>query len=153
MKKMIFIVITVIVAVILYVNVNAEVDEIVIPEAAIRVRVIANSNSIQDQSMKMKVKKYIETSISPYLLNVSSVEEAREIINSRLESLKRDLETLFDDAEYDKDLFIHFWDNYFQEKEFKGVYYKYFFLFKNPIQHLLHKETILNIISLSFLCL
>ncbi len=121
---MIFIVITVIVAVILYVNVNAEVDEIVIPEAAIRVRVIANSNSIQDQSMKMKVKKYIETSISPYLLNVSSVEEAREIINSRLESLKRDLETLFDDADYDKDLVIHFGDNYFPEKDYKGVYYQ-----------------------------
>ena len=58
MKKIIFIVITLLVAFFVYINVNA--DEIVIPDAAIRVRVIANSNSIYDQKMKYRVKEYVE---------------------------------------------------------------------------------------------
>lgn len=111
-------------AIILYVNVNAEVDEIVIPEAAIRVRVIANSNSIKDQSMKMKVKKYIETSISPSLLDVESVEEARDVIRGELENLKIGVLDLFDESGYEQDIIIHFGDNYFPEKDYRGVHYE-----------------------------
>ena len=84
MKKIILFVILIIAFIVMYVNVNAKEDEIVIPDAAIRVRVIADSNQIYDQSMKMKVKKYIETSISPLLLNVGDVEEARGVIKNNL---------------------------------------------------------------------
>lgn len=123
MKKVIFIIITIIVAIILYVNVNAEVDEIVIPEAAIRVRVIAHSNTIYDQSMKMKVKEYIDTFLSPMLVDVDSVEEARQIIRDQIDTLQRDIEVLFADNHYDQDFIIHFGDNYFPEKDYKGVHY------------------------------
>ena len=103
MKKFILILITIIVAFVVYVNVNAEVGEIVIPEAAIRVRVIANSNSIYDQSMKMKVKAMIEESISPALVDVDNVEEAREVISEQINQLESDIEVLFDDNEYNMD--------------------------------------------------
>lgn len=124
MKKIILIVITVIVAFLVYINVNAEVDEIVIPEAAIRVRVIANSNTIGDQSMKMKVKEYIEKSISPMLVDVESVEEARAIIKGQIEQLNQEIEVLFQENDYDQDFIIHFGDNYFPEKDYKGVHYE-----------------------------
>lgn len=123
MKKVLLIIITVIVAIMVYVNVNADVGEIVIPEAAIRVRVIANSNSIYDQSMKMKVKEKIEKMISPLLIDVDNVDEAREIISSQLEGLESEINGLFDEEEYDKEVMIHFGDNYFPEKDYKGVHY------------------------------
>lgn len=124
MKKIVFIVVTVIVAFIVYINVNAEMDEIVIPEAAIRVRVIANSNTIQDQSMKMKVKEYIEKSISPLLVDVNSVEEARSVIQTQIESLNQEIAVLFQEQNYQKDFLIHFGDNYFPEKDYRGVHYE-----------------------------
>ena len=124
MKKLILIILTVIVAFLVYVNVNADVGEIVIPEAAIRVRVIANSNSIDDQSMKMKVKAMIEKNISPLLIGVDNVEDARTIIRDNLNILENDIEAFFVNEDYDKDFVINFGDNYFPEKDYRGVYYE-----------------------------
>ena len=123
MKKLILIILTVIVAFLVYVNVNADVGEIVIPEAAIRVRVIANSNSIDDQSMKMKVKAMIEKNISPLLVGVDNVEDARTIIRDNLDILESDIEAFFVNEDYDKDFIINFGDNYFPEKDYRGVHY------------------------------
>lgn len=123
MKKFILIIITVIVAIMVYVNVNADVGEIVIPEAAIRVRVIANSNSINDQSMKMKVKEKIEQTISPMLIDVDNIDEARTIISEQIGSLDEEVELLFEENNYDKDIMINFGDNYFPEKDYRGVHY------------------------------
>lgn len=123
MKKLILIILTVIVAFLVYMNVNADVGEIVIPEAAIRVRVIANSNSIDDQSMKMKVKAMIEKNISPLLVDVDNVEDARTIIRDNLDSLESDIEVFFINEDYDKDFVISFGDNYFPEKDYRGVHY------------------------------
>ena len=123
MKKVILVVLTIIVAFLVYINVNAEVGEIIIPEAAIRVRVIANSNSINDQSMKMKVKAKIEESISPMLIGIDNVEDARTVISSEIEQLESDVEVLFADNDYDKDFVVNFGDNYFPEKDYRGVHY------------------------------
>lgn len=123
MKKLIIIILIVIVAFLVYVNVNADVGEIVIPEAAIRVRIIANSNSIDDQSMKMKVKAMIEKNISPLLIGVDNVSVARSIIRDNLDSLESDIEVFFDNEDYDKDFVINFGDNYFPEKDYRGVHY------------------------------
>ena len=123
MKKLILIILTVIVAFLVYVNVNADVGEIVIPEAAIRVRVIANSNSIDDQSIKMKVKAIIEKNISPLLIEVDNVSVARSIIRDNLDILESGIEVFFDTEDYDKDFVINFGDNYFPEKDYRGVHY------------------------------
>lgn len=124
MRKLILIILTVIVAFFVYVNVNADIGEIVIPEAAIRVRVIANSNSIEDQSMKMKVKSMIEANISPLLVGIDNVEDARTIISDSLNNLEDDIEVLFTNEEYNKDFIVSFGDNYFPEKNYKGVSYE-----------------------------
>ena len=122
MKKIILIIITLIVALLVYVNVNA--DEIVIPSSAIRVRVIADSNTIEDQSMKMKVKEYIDKYLSVKLLNIDNTKEARNTINNELDNLNKGIKELLKENNYDKDFIIHFGDNYFPEKNYKGTTYK-----------------------------
>ena len=123
MRKLILFILTVIVAFFVYVNVNADIGEIVIPEAAIRVRVIANSNTLYDQSMKMKVKAMIEKNISPLLIGVDNVSVARSIIRDNLDILESDIEAFFVNEDYDKDFIINFGDNYFPEKDYRGVHY------------------------------
>lgn len=124
MKKIIFFVIVIITFLFVYSYVNADVDEIVIPDAAIRVRVIAHSNSIHDQNMKMKVKEYIEKDLSAKLVNVDSVEDARNVISSEIDNLKIGIRELFESNEYDMNFIVHYGDNYFPDKEYKGVHYK-----------------------------
>ena len=123
MRKLILFILTVIIAFFVYVNVNADIGEIVIPEAAIRVRVIANSNTIDDQSMKMKVKALIEKNISPLLVEIDNVEDARTIIRENINKLENDIEVFFDNENYNKDFIVNFGDNYFPEKNYKGVHY------------------------------
>jgi len=122
MKKIILIIITFIVALLVYVHVNA--DEIVIPSKAIRVRVIADSNTIEDQSMKMKVKEYIDEYLSVKLLNIDNTEQARNTINNELDNINKGIKELLKENNYDKDFIIHFGDNYFPEKNYKGTTYK-----------------------------
>lgn len=122
MKKIILIILTIIVALLVYVNVNA--DELIIPSSAIRVRVIANSNTIEDQSMKMKVKKYIDEYLSVKMLDITDIETARNTIKNELDNLNKEIKELLKENNYDKDIIIHFGDNYFPEKKYKGVTYK-----------------------------
>ena len=104
---------------------NNKVDaEVIIPDGAIRVRVIANSNSLYDQSIKMKVKDYIEKNISTLLLSVTDIDEARDIINSNISSLNNGIDNIFNDNNYNMDYNVNFGNNYFPDKEYKGVIYK-----------------------------
>ena len=122
MKKFILIILTVIVSILVYVNVNAMEYDIVIPDLAIRVRVIANSNSLYDQSMKMKVKNIIEREISPLLIGIDNVDDARNIINDNLDMLDSSIEVLFSNNEYNKEYFSNFGNNYFTEKDYRGIH-------------------------------
>ena len=104
---------------------NNKVDaEVIIPDGAIRVRVIANSNSLYDQSIKMKVKDYTEKNISTLLLSVTDIDEARDIINSNISSLNNGIDNIFNDNNYNMDYNVNFGNNYFPDKEYKGVIYK-----------------------------
>lgn len=121
MKKLIIFIITIIVACLVYINVNA--DEIVIPDAAIRVRVVANSNTIKDQSMKMKVKEYIDSYLSVQMIDVNDVDEARNVIEGELDNINNGIKDIFEKNDYDMDFSVHFGDNYFPDKEYKGIVY------------------------------
>ena len=123
MKKFILIILTVIVSILVYVNVNAMEYDIVIPDLAIRVRVIANSNSLYDQSMKMKVKDIIDRELSPLLVGIDNVEDARNIISNNINNLESDIEVLFANENYIKDFIVNFGNNYFPEKDYRGIHY------------------------------
>lgn len=122
MKKYIFLVIAIIVMCIVYVNVNA--SEVVIPDSAIRVRVIANSDSLNDINMKLRVTEYLQNYLSPILMDVSNIEEARFIIESKLDEIDDGIEKIFEENNYDVSYIVNFGDNYFPNKEYKGVKYK-----------------------------
>ena len=122
MKQYIYLIIAIIVMGIVYINVNA--DEVVIPDSAIRVRVIANSDSLYDQNMKLKVTEYLQEYLAPILIDADSIEEARIIINGKLDEINDNIGKMFLDSDYDLDYSVSFGDNYFPNKEFRGVKYK-----------------------------
>lgn len=122
MKKYIYLIIAIIVMGIVYINVNAE--EVVIPDSAIRVRVIANSDSLYDQNMKLKVTEYLQDYLAPVLAGADSIEEARIIIESKIDEINGNIDQIFIDNGYDQIYNVNYGDNYFPNKEYKGVTYK-----------------------------
>ena len=97
---------------------------ITIPNDAIRIRIIPNSNSSFDQDIKAKVKDKIEITMYDLLKDAESSEEAEEIIKNNLELVDRDVKKVLSDENYDKGYKINFGENYFPEKEYKGVKYE-----------------------------
>ena len=119
MRKIIFVIIIILISIFVYVNVNAEV---IIPNSAIRFRVIPNSNSVMDQNMKIKVKNYVNNYMSVKLNGVDDV--ARDIINSSIDEINRDIKNIFKENNYNMDFKIKYGNNYFPDKVYKGVIYK-----------------------------
>ena len=122
MKKIIFVIVTIIVAFLVYVNVNA--DEIIIPSSAIRFRVIANSNSIDDQKIKMEVKEYVDSYLISKLIDVNDVDVAKNIIDSELDNLKFGIKNILLKYNKDSDFIISYGKNFFPDKVYKGVMYE-----------------------------
>ncbi len=103
---------------------NIAAQDVKIPNNAIRVRVIANSNSIYDQEIKLKVKEEIENQLFSLLENVSSIEEARDIIKNNLDDINDDVNKLLKSLNYNLDYSVIFGNNYFPNKSYKGIDYK-----------------------------
>ena len=120
MKKTLFVIVIIIVSIFVYINVNAEV---IIPNEAIRVRVVPNSNSVMDQDMKEKVKEYVSGYMYLKLNGVYDVNEARDIIEANIDNINQGIEDIFDENGYDMDFEINFGENYFPDKNYKGVIY------------------------------
>lgn len=60
----------------------------VIPDEAIRLRILANSDSGSDQSVKRKIRDEVNKQITKWVENLTSVEEARQVIRSKLPEIK-----------------------------------------------------------------
>lgn len=65
---------------------NAEVQ--VIPSEAIRLRILANSNHESDQELKRKIRDEVNAEINIWVAELTSIEEARKIISSRLDEIE-----------------------------------------------------------------
>ena len=122
MKKTIIIFIIMILAYLIIGNVAAENN--IIPDDAIRIRVIANSNSEYDQEIKSKVKKQVEYDMYDILKNVTSIEDARDKINDNLVYVRKNIDNMLKQENYNMPFKINYGLNYFPEKEFKGIKYK-----------------------------
>jgi stage II sporulation protein R len=59
-------------------------DSIVIPAEAIRLRILANSDSAQDQEIKRKVRDAVNEQITLWVQDLTSLEKAKDVINSKL---------------------------------------------------------------------
>ena len=94
-------------------------EKYIIPTNSIRVRVIANSNNIEDQLKKVKVKNEVEEILYKKLNKVTSIEEARTIINDSIPIIETEIKTITNN-----DFKINYGENYFPEKEIYGISYK-----------------------------
>ena len=97
---------------------------LIIPSDAIRIRIIPNSNSSFDQDIKLKVKDKLEITMYDLLKDAESSDEAKEIIQNNLELVDKDVKSILSEENYDKGYKINFGENYFPEKEYKGVKYE-----------------------------
>ena len=90
---------------------------IFIPSDAIRFRIVANSNYLEDQETKIKIRNEIEPVFAEILQESSSKEETKNLINQNMSTFKEIIE------HYTIDYTINYGNNFFPEKEYKGVYY------------------------------
>ena len=96
----------------------------IIPKEAIRLRVIANSNSKYDQNMKMKVSKTIQDKLYNLLKETKGIEEARKKIKNNINTLDYSVKKILKEENYPLGYTIHYGDNYFPKKEYKGIKYE-----------------------------
>lgn len=94
-----------------------EKESILIPDEAIRFRVIANSNSYEDQELKLTIKNEVEKEIYKLISNDKNINEARLTIENNLDKIDNIL------RKYNVSYDISFGNNYFPEKEYKGITY------------------------------
>lgn len=119
-KKFIFIVLIIM---IIYFVGKTTAGAIKIPDESIRIRVIANSNSDYDQQMKLKVSNNLQKEIYTLLKDAEDVDTARRIIKDNMNTLDNSVRTTLLKNNYNISYNINFGQNYFPEKEFKGIIY------------------------------
>ena len=90
---------------------------VLIPSDAIRFRIIANSNSLEDQTTKINIRKEIEPVFAEILEASTSKEETKELINQNMTRFKDIIE------QYNVEYTINYGNNFFPEKEYKGIIY------------------------------
>ena len=103
---------------------DALAKKLTIPSDAIRIRIIPNSNSAFDQNIKLKVKDKLEITMYDLLKDAKSSEEAQDIIKNNLDLVDKDVKKILGEENYNKGYEINFGENYFPEKEYKGVKYE-----------------------------
>lgn len=113
MRKIVFL-IFIMVLILCLINKNTNV---LIPDNAIRIRIIANSNDIKDQERKYLIKNEVNEMLYSKLKGVNEYNEAKQIIKNNLDGVKQIVDN------YTSDFEVNFGDNYFPEKEYKGVNY------------------------------
>lgn len=62
---------------------------VVIPDEAIRLRILANSNNEKDQAIKRKVRDNVNAEINKWVEDLTSLEDAREVIQSHLPDIEK----------------------------------------------------------------
>ena len=96
---------------------KAPENEIIIPNDAIRFRVIANSNSASDQQEKMIIKDQVEKEVYALINGAQNAKEVRSLIEDNLDMIEEIVE------EYQVPYQIHYGNNYFPSKYYKGITY------------------------------
>ena len=95
-----------------------------IPQDAIRIRIVPNSNSKYDQQIKIKVKDKLKISLYDLLKNTKNSNQAKKVIKNNLDNIENDIKNVLQKENYNKKYNVNFGNNYFPEKEYKGVKYK-----------------------------
>ncbi len=62
--------------------------QLMIPDEAIRLRILANSDSEKDQKLKRIIRDEVNKEITTWVEDLTSIEDARELIKSRLDEIE-----------------------------------------------------------------
>ncbi|WP_153126977.1 stage II sporulation protein R [Peribacillus tepidiphilus] len=68
---------------------NAMVETVVIPKEAIRLRILANSDRSEDQAVKRAIRDAVNTDITEWVKDLTSLEEARQVIQAHLPEIEQ----------------------------------------------------------------
>jgi len=68
----------------------------VIPDEAIRLRILANSDSEKDQELKRKIRNEINENVTEWVQHISSIEEARQIIQKKLPEIEQIVQSVLE---------------------------------------------------------
>lgn len=120
MKRKIFLILLSIVIISSYLH---NKTEITIPNESIRLRVIPNSNETKDIIIKEQVKDYLETDIYTLLKDVNNINEARELITSKIPTIEKNIDSIFKLNNYNLPYKVNYGNNYFPEKTYQGKEY------------------------------
>jgi stage II sporulation protein R len=71
-------------------------EPVVIPDEAIRLRILANSNSDEDQELKRMIRDEVNKEITQWVAELTSVETARQLIQSRLSDIEAIVEEVLE---------------------------------------------------------
>lgn len=107
----------------IYIFIGYKFSDIEIPNEALRIRILANSNSDYDQQIKNNVKIEIQDYIYDLLKDTTDIDEARKIINSKLDNISSLTNMSLKKQNYNLPYSVNFGYNYFPEKVYKGITY------------------------------
>ncbi len=80
----------------------------VIPNDAIRLRILANSDLEKDQQVKRLIRDEVNAEITSWVQNLTSKEEARNTIKSRLPELQIIAENIMEEQKLNQDVTVDF---------------------------------------------
>ncbi|WP_313803893.1 stage II sporulation protein R [Cytobacillus sp.] len=75
-------------------------EPLVIPNEAIRLRILANSDSETDQAIKRLVRDAVNAEITKWVADLTSIEEARHLIRSRLPEIQKIAESVVEKQQF-----------------------------------------------------
>lgn len=77
-------------------------EPMVIPSEAIRLRILANSDYEEDQELKRKVRDAVNAGITEWVAELTSIEDARNLIQSRLPEIQKIAEEVVEEEGFDQ---------------------------------------------------
>lgn len=86
-------------------------EPVVIPDEAIRLRILANSDSDEDQALKRKVRDEVNKEITKWVEELTSVEAAEELIQSRLPEIEAIVEAVLEQENIEQSYSVEFGHN------------------------------------------
>lgn len=89
---------------------NAE-GPVTIPDEAIRLRILANSDSQEDQALKRKIRDEVNKEITKWVVELTSIEAARELIQARLPEIEVIVETALENEGIEQSYTVDYGSN------------------------------------------
>lgn len=96
---------------------------VVIPDEAIRLRILANSDRSADQDVKRSIRDEVNANITEWVKDLTSIEEARRVIRSKLPDINRIAKAKLKEQHIDQSVSVSFQKASFPTKLYGNFVY------------------------------